>query len=138
MSCIGEQVAQLEDSRSAASVLSAEYMAGAAVPLIASVHTPTDLQRLRRTAFLDVFFDGLSWSKNRHLAAQAVSILLRDEAGKKVLRELARQHGEEYAEAIELTCDPVDLRDTYAAPVTLTADQCAAVDETFGYVRRAA
>ena len=82
----------------AADGLAAEYMAAACVPLMSTVHAPTDRMPQRRLPFLDVFADGLTWSKNRHLMANAVSILRRSTEGLALLEELSRQHGAEYAD----------------------------------------
>jgi hypothetical protein len=80
--------------------LVAEFMACASLPALTSVQTPTDLDRSRRTSFLDAFGDGLTWSKNRHLLARVVAELMRSDLGQGVLRELAEQYADDYADEV--------------------------------------
>lgn len=46
--------------------------------------------------------------------------------------EVATEYGVTTAEAAKLIADPDDDADTYRAPVELTREQCAAMDETAG------
>ncbi len=80
--------------------LAAEYMACATLPLYSSVFCPSVQNPQRRTPFLDVFADGLTWSKNRHLLARTVAILMRDEGGRELLQELAAQYADDYADEV--------------------------------------
>lgn len=75
--------------------LKSEYLHAAVMPLVCSVRVPTDLKPTRREEFMNVFMDGLGWSKNEALQARVVSILR--EHGMDVLEELAKQHADDYA-----------------------------------------
>lgn len=77
-----------------------EFMACATMPLLTSVFHPTTANRLARTPFLDEFGDGLSWSKNRHLLGRVVSILMRDEGGREVVKTLAEQYADDWADEV--------------------------------------
>lgn len=77
-----------------------EFLQAATMPLMATVRTPTDLNTRRRAPFMEVFMDGLGWSKNEALQARVVAILRTH--GKDVLEALADQHGAEYADVLEV------------------------------------
>lgn len=95
-----ERLERKETARDKAKTdLIGEYMACATLPLLSSVWAPTDLNQRRRLPFVDVFFDGLTWSKNTHLQARAIATLLRH--APELVQELARQHAEEYADEVE-------------------------------------
>ena len=79
--------------------LAAEFMAAASLPLLTSVPCPTDINPRRRLPFVDVFFDGLSWSKNSHLQTRAIAVLLRHDP--ELVKELAEQHADSYAEFVQ-------------------------------------
>jgi len=78
--------------------LSAEFMAAACMPLIATVSVPVPGQQHRRDSFMDTFFDDLTARKNRDLAARAISILMRSVEGQEVVKTLAEQHADFYCE----------------------------------------
>ena len=75
--------------------LKADYLAAAAMPLLTTVHVPTDEQPRRRALFLDVFRDDLC---NDDVCARLASVLMRDAEGQKLMDELASKHGEHFAD----------------------------------------
>ncbi len=79
----------------AASELAAEYMDACSMPLITTVSTP-GMPR-KRAPFIEVWCDDIS---ERRLAARAISILYRDAEGKKLLQEMAQQHGEFFCDEV--------------------------------------
>lgn len=79
----------------AASELAAEYMNACKMPLITTVGTP-GMPR-KRAPFIEVWCDDIS---ERRLAARAISILYRDPEGKKLLEEMAQQHGEFFCDEV--------------------------------------
>ena len=82
-------------STSAAETLSAEYMAAACLPTIATVAVPTDREPGRRWPFIRVFEDDLSAPDRM---ARAISILMRSVEGRELVQEMADAHGENFAE----------------------------------------
>ena len=95
-----ERMERKETARDKAKAdLAGEYMACATMPLLSSVWAPTDLNQRRRLPFVDVFFDGLTWSKNTHLQSRAIATLLRH--APEIVQELASQHAEDYADEVE-------------------------------------
>lgn len=99
-------MANTEDrEQRAAAELKAEYLAACEQPLLATVSIPHDATPSRRLDLLSVFCDGLGERQNRELCATAISVLLRDPEGKKVLEKLAQQHGDYFADVVVLTCD---------------------------------
>lgn len=86
------------DLEKAAAELAAEYMACTSLPLLSTLHCPTDLNPRRRLPFLDVFVDDLY---NEAWAARVVACLARSDEGKKLLQEMADKHGETYAEDVQ-------------------------------------
>lgn len=94
-----ERLERKERSRDeAAAALEAEYMAAATMPLLSTVAYPVTYGR--RQPFLDAFESDLTCNRNRHLLARVVSILLRDEAGKATVRELAQQYADSWADEL--------------------------------------
>lgn len=75
--------------------LKADYLGAASMPLLTTVHVPTDVDPRRRAVFLDVFRDDI---EKDDTAARIVSILMRNPEGQKLLDELATAHGEHFAD----------------------------------------
>lgn len=92
---------QEDRRRDARELLRAEYMQAVSMPLLTTVSTPTDMQPMRRTPFLDVLGDGLTWSKNRTLLARVVFLMSRTVEGLELLNELAKQHADDYADEVQ-------------------------------------
>ena len=84
-----------------AAELKAEYIQACALPLLSTVSAPTDMQPNRRAPLIEVIFDALSETPNRHIAARVVSILTRTREGMEVLEELASQHGAFYNDMVQ-------------------------------------
>ena len=75
--------------------LASEYMDACSMPLLSTVATP-GMPR-KRTPFVEVWCDDIN---ERRLAARAISILFRDPEGKKLLQEMAQQHGNWYVDEV--------------------------------------
>lgn len=81
--------------------LEAEFMAAACVPLIATVSVPLAGQPGRRSPFVDQFYDQLTEPKNHDLAARLVSIAMRTVEGLEIVKTMAKQHAEFWADGVE-------------------------------------
>lgn len=116
MSCIGEEVARAEDSmlsahhrtkerkesryEEAREALVAEFMQAVNLPLLTTVHTPTDRNPFQRTAFMEEFFDRLTWGeKALNLQARAIAVLARHDP--ELVKELAQMHADAYADEVQ-------------------------------------
>lgn len=94
-----ERLMRLQTRREKAkSELVDEYMDACSMPLITTVSTPGNPRT--RVDFLQVWCDDIS---ERLLAARAISILFRDPEGKKLLEEMAEQHGEFFCDDAVVT-----------------------------------
>ena len=93
----GARIERREDrlARYAAEI-AAEYMQAAKLPLITTVSTPGNLKP--RAPFLDIFTDDIA---EHSVAARVVAVLMRDEAGRALMQELADKHGAWFCTDVE-------------------------------------